>query len=56
MNKFINKYNMENEKYPRSLNSKNPREYWKILDKFKKKSTVELPDLQELYNHFKYFK
>lgn len=54
MNKYINKFNKSNEDKLRRLQSKQPKSYWKILNKFKNKnSNKSFPKLQELYTHFK---
>ena len=48
MNKYIKKYNKENVKRLRTLQSKRPKDYWKLLNRIKSKSNVEHPDLQDL--------
>ena len=53
INKYINKFNKENEKKLRSLNSKQPKDYWKLLNSLKDKSKVETPNLDALFTHWK---
>ena len=55
MNFYINKYNFENEKKLRNMETKNPKKYWKILKKSKKKKSdvSNQPDINEFYNYFK---
>lgn len=53
MNKFINKYNKENESKLRNMQRKQPKDYWKYLNSLKNKKNIEKPDLSVLYEHFK---
>lgn len=54
MNKHITNYNKRNEQTLRTMNTKNPKAYWKYLKTVQpnKKQTVK-PQLETLYNHFK---
>ena len=53
MNKFISKYNKQNEKKLRHLQSKSPKEYWKFIHSLKSKTNINTPTLEEFYEHFK---
>ena len=53
MNQYISRHNKENENKLRSLNSKNPKHYWRILNRFKDKGSNAFPSLDSLHDHFK---
>ena len=53
MNKYIRKFNKKTEHKLRNLQSKKPKEYWKILNSIKNKKQHKTPEIQELFNFFK---
>ena len=53
MNKFIRQYNEQKEKNLRNVQSKTPKEYWKILNNLKTRNSLAGPKLEEFYEHFK---
>ena len=54
LNFYIAKYNKTTQKKQRSLKSKNPKDYWKILtDIGKKQKNKNNIELDALYTHFK---
>ena len=53
MNKYINKYHRLHENKLRSLESHNPRDYWKYLKSIDTKNNGHIPDLHDFYEHFK---
>lgn len=54
MNFYIKKHKQTNEAKLRSLNEKNPKKYWKFLNRLKPKSkSIQSPSVQDFFNHFK---
>ena len=55
MNKYINRYNKNNEDKLRTMHSKQPKDYWKYLNKLNKINTKNenTPTVESLYQHFK---
>ena len=53
MNKFINKHNKNNETRLRNMHNKRPKDYWKILNSVKNRTTKEMPDAEIFYDYFK---
>ena len=53
LNKEINKYKDEMSKNLRSIRTKTPREYWKILNKNNKQRNTGHIKIDELYKYFK---
>ena len=52
MNKYINKYNKENESKLSNMHNKRPKDYWKFLNSIKSKKNIETPDLDTFYQYF----
>ena len=53
MNKFIRNQKYKNENRLRQLQSKNSKDYWKILNSLNKKPNTKYPELKKMYEHFK---
>jgi hypothetical protein len=49
----MNKYYKNNEVKLREMQSKNPKDYWKYLNKIKTKKSIDMPTLDSMYDYFK---
>jgi hypothetical protein len=52
MNKFLNKYNKSNQDKLRQMHKKQPKDYWKFINKISENKKVDLPNLNSLYEYF----
>ena len=51
MNKFINRYNENLKLKLRRLNSSNPKDYWKFINRIGEQKTKITPEMESLVNH-----
>jgi hypothetical protein len=52
MNTYINKHKFENERKLRQIHTKNPKDYWKILNSIKPQDSSKQPSIDDFYNYF----
>ena len=52
MDNFISKYRKDNERKLRKMQSKNPKDYWKLLNKWKSSPYKSTPTLEQFLEHF----
>lgn len=52
MNRYINKFKYDREHKLRSMQSKNPKQYWKFLNSIQSKSNAKCPTIEEFYDYF----
>lgn len=53
MNKFIHKYRKNKINKLRTMQTKNPKDYWKYIKSLDKSTSKNYPPLNSLYEHFK---
>ena len=56
MNFYINKHNKITQDKLRVLKSKNPKDFWKIINSIQKSKDNQNIDIEILYDFFKKFK
>ena len=52
MNRYINKFRYDSEHKLRSMQSKNPKQYWKFLNSIQSKSNAKCPTIEEFDDYF----
>lgn len=53
INSFVRKHKFMNERKLRDKHLKQPKDYWRILKNFNKDTHDKMPDIQDLYDHFR---